>query len=91
MSEIKNCAGETYPVFATGKVNGCSIVQSAVPYGSVWYLKVNVSGINGGNAIAPVPGQFYMLRSVRSGLLLGRPISVYNSRKFLTAMLALNF
>ena len=29
MSEIKNCAGETYPVFATGKVNGCSIVESA--------------------------------------------------------------
>ena len=43
MPEIKNCAGETYPVFATGKVNGCSIVQSAVPYGSVWYLKAALS------------------------------------------------
>ena len=91
MSEIKNCAGETYPVFATGKVNGCSIVQSAVPYGSVWYLKVNVSGINGGNAIAPVPGQFYMLRSVRSGLLLGRPISVYNSRRISDSNVSIEF
>ena len=88
MSEIKNCAGETYPVFATGKVNGCSIVQSAIPYGSVWYLKVNVSGINGGNAIAPVPGQFYMFvrdfcSAVQSAFII--------RAEFLTAMLALNF
>lgn len=81
MSELKNCSGEVLPVFAKGKVSGCSVVQSAVPFGSVWYLKVSIEGKNGANVAQPLPGQFYMLRSVRSGLLLGRPISVYNSKR----------
>ena len=80
MSELKNCSGEVLPVFATGKVSGCSVVQSAVPAGSVWYLKVNIQK-GGAEVCAPLAGQFYMLRSVRSGLLLGRPVSVYNSNK----------
>lgn len=91
MSDLKNCSGETYPVFATGKVNGCSVVQSAVPYGSVWYLKVNICGKDGEAVSAPVPGQFYMLRSVPSGLLLARPISVYNSRKLSDSSVCIEF
>ncbi len=80
MSEIKSCSGEVLPVFTVGKVAGCSEVQGAVPKGSVWYLKVNVQSENGENVPRPLPGQFYMLRSVKSGLLLGRPISVYGYR-----------
>ncbi len=77
MSEIKSCSGETLPVFAVGKVSGCSAVSGAVPAGSIWYLKVNIKDEEGKAVPQPVPGQFYMLRSVKSGLLLGRPISVY--------------
>lgn len=82
MEEVKNCSGEALPVFAIGKVSGCSVVESAIPFGSVWYLKVSVQGRNGENVPSPLAGQFYMLRSQRSGLLLGRPISVYGSRRF---------
>jgi len=81
MSEIKSCSGEALPVFAIGKVAGCSTVNGAVPFGSVWYLKVNVQAVGGENVPRPVPGQFYMLRSQKSGLLLGRPVSVYGYRE----------
>ncbi len=81
MSLLKKCSGEPLPIFVTGKVSGCSVVKTAVPQGSIWYLKVNVKGADGKKLDSPVPGQFYMLRSKHSGLLLGRPISVYGFKK----------
>ncbi|WP_191014443.1 dihydroorotate dehydrogenase [Treponema zioleckii] len=79
MEEIKNCEGIPLPVFTTGIVTYSYEADGAVPYGSVWHLKISVSNINGKMAQLPLPGQFYLLRSVKSGTLLGRPISVYAS------------
>lgn len=81
MTKLKNCSGEPLPIFATGKVSGCTVVKSAVPQGSIWYLKVNIRAENTKKIDSPIPGQFYMLRAKRSGLLLGRPISVYGFKK----------
>lgn len=81
MSEIKSCSGEVLPVFAIGKVSGCSTVSGAIPFGSVWYLKVNIKSVGGQSVPAPLAGQFYMLRSQKSGLLLGRPVSVYGFKR----------
>lgn len=64
------------PVFGKGVVTYCSVESGAVPPGSVWLLKVLVQE----NA-EPVAGQFYLLRSEKSGRLLGRPISIYMAKK----------
>ena len=77
MNSINDCKGESLPVFGKGKVTYCSIEKGAVPSGSVWLLKVELSS----EFSLPVAGQFYLLRSVKSGVLLGRPISIYMSKK----------
>lgn len=71
---LKNCSGEDLPVFTVGKVSRINEVKGAIPEGSVYNLLLEVK-----SAKKPRPGQFYLLRSVKSGLLLGRPISVYHS------------
>ena len=88
---FKDCQGLPYPVYAVGQVSSCSVVKEAVPAGSVYELKV-VCGPSSpdhklmdrsGTAEAqePAAGQFYMLHAVRSNVLLGRPISVFNSER----------
>ena len=81
MKELKDCGGENLPTFAVAKVAGCSPVAGCVPVNSVWYLKLNLKSLGGEVNPEPVPGQFYMLRPVKSDLLLGRPISVYGFRR----------
>ncbi|MBR1638020.1 MAG: dihydroorotate dehydrogenase [Treponema sp.] len=84
---IRDCHGEPLPLYAQGFVSECVPVVGAVPFGSVYSLKVLVStgakftakgAVCGGE---PAAGQFYMLHALRSDVLLGRPISVYNSRQ----------
>ncbi len=79
MSEIKSCSGETIPVFTAGKVYEINEVKGAVPEGSVYRLSLEISSFSLKKSSAPKAGQFYLLRSVKSGLLLGRPISIYHS------------
>ncbi|MCR4579412.1 MAG: dihydroorotate dehydrogenase [Treponema sp.] len=82
---IKDCHGEPLPVYARGVVSECIPLVGAIPFGSVYSLKVLLSagakfgadgGLQGGE---PAAGQFYMLHALRSDVLLGRPISVYHS------------
>lgn len=79
MKQLTDCKGVPLPVFATGSVTYCSAVSGAKPDGSVYLLKVLVSG--NPDQLPPMAGQFYLLRSVKSGVLLGRPISVFMSSK----------
>ncbi len=72
---FKDCQGIPYPVFAKGVVSECAPVVGAVPFGSVYLLKVLLEA----GSQEPAAGQFYMLHAVRSDVLLGRPISVYHS------------
>ena len=72
---FKDCQGVPYPVFAKGVVSECAPVVGAVPFGSVYSLKVLLEA----DSQEPAAGQFYMLHAVRSDVLLGRPISVYHS------------
>lgn len=76
MKQLTDCKGEPLPVFGKGTVTYCSVENGAVPSGSVWILKVLVN-----NSPEPVAGQFYLLRSEKSGKLLGRPISIYMAKK----------
>ena len=76
MEQLKDCKGEPLPVFGTGVVTYCSVENGALPKGSVWVLKVLVN-----ESPLPVAGQFYLLRSVKSGVLLARPISIYMAKK----------
>lgn len=76
MRQLTDCAGEPLPVFGKGVVTYCSVESGAKPSGSVWLLRVLMSG-----SPLPVAGQFYLLRSEKSGVLLGRPISVYMAKK----------
>ncbi len=71
MKQLTDCSGMPLPVFARGKVTACAPVEGAKPAGSVYLLKVELV------ETMPLAGQFYLLRSEKSGLLLGRPISVY--------------
>lgn len=77
MKRLTDCNGEILPVFGTGTVTYCSIEKGAVPEGSVFLLKISMSG----EIPEPLAGQFYLLRSEKSGQLLGRPISVYMAEK----------
>ncbi len=79
LNPITNCEGLPLPVFTTGIVNYSCEADGALPKGSIWHLKLLVKNIGSKIADAPLPGQFYLLRSVKSGFLLGRPISVYSS------------
>lgn len=84
MEKITDCKGEILPVFGKGVVTSCGIENGAVPFDSVWNLKLlMLVDVSSGSADVPVPaaGQFYLLRSAKSGVLLGRPISVYMARK----------
>lgn len=72
---FKDCQGIPYPVFAKGVVSECAPVVGAVPFGSVYLLKVLLEA----GSQEPAAGQFYMLHAVRSDVLLGRPISVFHS------------
>ena len=70
-----DCQGLPYPVFAKGVVSECAPLVGAVPFGSVYSLKVLLEA----GSQEPAAGQFYMLHAVRSDVLLGRPISVFHS------------
>lgn len=96
---FKDCEGVPYPVYAEGFVTYCKPLVGAVPFGSVYQLKIMLSGYSDDSITdslsfdfnlegdgtkesqEPAPGQFYMLHSLRSNVLLGRPISVYHSEK----------
>ncbi len=78
MKQLKDCNGVPRPSFGVGTVNECSIVETARPLGSIYLLTVDFSGLDKDE---PLAGQFYMLRSVKSEILLGRPISVYAAEK----------
>lgn len=73
-----DCNGIPYPVFTTGTVTLCASVDGAKPEGSVFLLKIKTVG---NEAPLPLPGQFFMLRSVKSQALLARPISVFHSEE----------
>ena len=84
MKQLTDCKGEPLPIFGKGIVTECDIVAGAVPFGSVWNLKVlMVADLSTGSddIPVPVPGQFYLIRVAKTGVLLGRPISVYKGRK----------
>ena len=84
MKQLTDCKGEPLPVFGKGVVIYCDVEHGAVPFDSVWNLKIlMLVDISTGATDVPVPaaGQFYLLRSAKSGVLLGRPISIYTSRK----------
>lgn len=91
MDEVKSCSGEVLPVFAKGTVSGCSAVNGAVPSKSVWYLKVNIQSENSKTVPCPKPGQFYMLKASKSGVLLGRPVSVYGYRRISETDISVEF
>ncbi|NLC92224.1 MAG: dihydroorotate dehydrogenase [Treponema sp.] len=74
---FKDCNGYPFPVFAEAKVDECSVVKNAIPENSVFLLKVILHETNN----CPLPGQFYMLHSVKSNVLLGRPISVFHAER----------
>lgn len=75
----KDCQGTPLPVFAKGFVSSCNPLKEAVPENSVYSLKVTIKANKDKEVQEPAAGQFYMLRAVRTNLLLGRPISVYHS------------
>ena len=77
MKQITDCAGVPLPVFGKGIVISCGEVTGARPAGSVFLLTVRLAA----DAAEPVAGQFYLLRSEPSGVLLGRPISVYAANR----------
>lgn len=79
MSEITDCKGNVLPVYTSGIVSYSYEAKGAVPAGSVWQLKLAAKNIGSKIAPTPLPGQFYMLKAKKSGLLLGRPISVYSA------------
>lgn len=77
-STLKDCQGIPYPIFTEGKVSLCEILENAKPAGSVYKLKIQISD---SRANLSLPGQFFMLRSVKSQQLLARPISVFHAEK----------
>lgn len=81
---VKDCGGIPLPVFTTGTVGYIDEEEGARPSGSVWRLTLMARNVRGADGFArlaekPLPGQFYLLRAVRSGVLLGRPISVFSA------------
>lgn len=73
MKQLTDCSGVPLPVFGKGTVHYCSCVDGAVPANSVYELNVLIADTKA----LPVAGQFYLLRAEKSGVLLGRPISIY--------------
>ena len=78
MKELTDCNGIPYPIYAIGTVTMCGTVEGANPQGSVYMLKVEVTEENAQLTLA---GQFYMLRAMKTGILLGRPISIFHAEK----------
>lgn len=78
MKELTDCNGIPYPIYAIGTVTMCGTVEGANPQGSVYMLKVEVTEEN---AQLPLAGQFYMLRAMKTGILLGRPISIFHAEE----------
>mgnify|MGYP007069904945 FL=1 len=79
LQAVSDCSGAPLPVFGKGFVTECKEAAGARPAGSVFLLKVQVPDGAGDKGQTPLPlaGQFYLLRAEKSGVLLGRPISVY--------------
>ncbi|MCR5725789.1 MAG: dihydroorotate dehydrogenase [Treponema sp.] len=95
---VKDCSGEPLPVFGRGAVTYCGIEKGAIPVGSVYLLTVAMNqvfrGLEGPSESGiplPVAGQFYLLRSEKTGVLLGRPISVYASRRLADGAVELSY
>jgi len=84
---FKDCQGIPYPVYAQAKVKNCKVVKGAVPLNSVYQLDVILE--NGSQE--PAAGQFYMIHAVRSDVLLGRPISVFNAKKLPRGQVLVSF
>ena len=84
---FKDCQGIPYPVYAQAKVKNCKVVKGAVPLNSVYQLDVILE--NGNQE--PAAGQFYMIHAVRSDVLLGRPISVFNAKKLPRGQVLVSF
>ncbi len=78
MEPVTDCSGSPVPAYITGKVTFCGKEKGAAPEGSVWLLKLD---IRGKEAVLPLAGQFYMLRAMKTGVLLGRPISIFHAKK----------
>ena len=78
MEPVTDCNGVPLPAYITGKVTFCGIERGAAPTGSVYLIKLDVRGRE---AVLPLAGQFYMLRAVKTGVLLGRPISIFHAKK----------
>ncbi len=92
MTEVKTCSDELLPVFTIGTVESVKEVKDAFPKGSIWNLNVKISECKKNRVESPNAGQFYMLRSVKSSLLLGRPISIFHSEyNEKSDVLSLNF
>lgn len=75
---MKDCNGNPLPVFVEGIVTYCTEVPGA-PENTIYLLKLAVHSHWGDVPQEPLPGQFYMLRAKKSGVLLTRPISVFNA------------
>ncbi len=75
---ISNEHEDNHPVLGKGSVKECSVVEGSKPAGSVFLLKISFALPE---ESLPVPGQFFLLRAAKTGILLGRPISVYNYEK----------
>jgi dihydroorotate dehydrogenase subfamily 1 len=76
MEQIKDCGGMPVPAYMTGKVTLCGTVEGAQPEGSIYMLKL---ALKGKTAVMPIPGQFYMLRAMKTSVLLGRPVSIFHA------------
>lgn len=79
MTNATDCNGIPYPVYSMGTVSSCEQAKGSKPEKSVYKLKIKVCAES---AQMPLPGQFFMLRSEKSGCLLARPISVFHAEKF---------
>jgi dihydroorotate dehydrogenase subfamily 1 len=77
MTEVTDCSGNPLPAAGKAVVTYCAEAAGARPEKSVYILKLAVSSGWNEKAAEPAPGQFYLLRSEKTGVLLGRPISVY--------------
>lgn len=73
---VKDCRGNTIPVYTKAVVKGVCPVAGAVPENSVYSIKVEYSAAV---KSAPKSGQFFMLRASKGKALVGRPISVFHS------------
>lgn len=73
---FKDCQGIPLPVYVQGTISSVAVVTEAIPLNSVYQLKVVIA--DGGRE--PAAGQFFMLHLVNSDVLLGRPVSVYDSK-----------